>query len=84
VMQGFQKTLELTGGNFSLEIHDCIANDDHAVVIGTVRGERNGKEARRPLHPRRAHARREGLRVVDPAGGPVRRGRVLLVRRAAR
>jgi len=43
VMQGFQKTLELTGGNFSLEIHDCIANDDHAVVIGTVRGERNGK-----------------------------------------
>jgi ketosteroid isomerase-like protein len=42
VMQAFGKIIEETGGNFRLEIHDCVANDEHAVVIGTVHGERNG------------------------------------------
>ena len=44
VLGSFGKTMELTGGNFSVEIHDCVANDDHGVVLATVRGERNGKK----------------------------------------
>ncbi|HEY2802922.1 MAG TPA: nuclear transport factor 2 family protein [Actinomycetota bacterium] len=44
VMGAFGRLAQETGGNFSLEIHDCIADDEHAVVIGTVRGERNGKK----------------------------------------
>lgn len=44
VLANFGKTFELTGGNFSVEIHDCLANDEHGVVLATVRGERDGKK----------------------------------------
>ena len=37
------KTMELTGGTFTLEIHDILANDEHAVVLVVARGEREGK-----------------------------------------
>ncbi len=43
VLGQFARTFELTGGNFSVEIHDCLANDEHGVVLGIVRGEREGK-----------------------------------------
>jgi uncharacterized protein len=37
------KTMEMTGGTFSLEIHDILANDEHAVALVVARGERQGK-----------------------------------------
>jgi len=42
VLANFGKAFELSGGSFNLEVHDCIANDEHGVVLGVVRGERNG------------------------------------------
>ena len=46
------KTMEMTGGEFSLEIHDILANDEHAVALVVARGEREGKT----LEDRQAHA----------------------------
>jgi uncharacterized protein len=37
------KTMELTGGTFHLEIHDILANDEHAVVLVVARAERESK-----------------------------------------
>ena len=45
------KTLEMTGGTFTLEIHDVLANDEHAVALVVARGEREGKT----LEDRQAH-----------------------------
>jgi uncharacterized protein len=44
VLQTFGKAFELTGGTFRLEIHDIVANDEHAVVLVRAQGERNGKK----------------------------------------
>jgi hypothetical protein len=44
VMQLFARLFELTGGTFSVEVHDVLANDEHAVALYTVRGERAGKQ----------------------------------------
>ena len=44
VIQYFARVFELTGGTFSLELHDVLANDEHAVALITVRGERAGKQ----------------------------------------
>jgi ketosteroid isomerase-like protein len=35
---------ELTGGTLSIELHDVLANDQHAVAMMTMRGERAGKQ----------------------------------------
>jgi ketosteroid isomerase-like protein len=43
VIQLFIRQFELTGGTFSVEAHDVLANDDHVVDLLTVRGERDGK-----------------------------------------
>lgn len=43
VFELFAKVAELTGGNFSLEIHDVLANDEHTVALVTARGSREGK-----------------------------------------
>jgi uncharacterized protein len=40
VLGSFAKTMELTNGNFSVEIHDCVANDEHGIVLATARGQR--------------------------------------------
>ncbi|MDQ6772994.1 MAG: nuclear transport factor 2 family protein [Candidatus Dormibacteraeota bacterium] len=32
-----------TGGTFHVDLHDALANDEHAVALATVSGERNGK-----------------------------------------
>ena len=37
------RTMELTGGAFRAEVHDVVANDDHAVAIYVTRGEREGR-----------------------------------------
>ena len=47
----FGKIGELTGGTFSLSIHDILANDTHGVVLVTATGSRNGKD----LSSREAH-----------------------------
>ena len=39
----FGQTMQLTGGNFQVEVHDVVANDEHAVGLNTVHAERNGK-----------------------------------------
>ena len=44
VFSNFQKVVELTGGSFKIDIHDLLANDDHAVVLVHTTGEREGKK----------------------------------------
>ena len=44
VLQYFARIVELTGGTFSLELHDVLANDEHAVALVTVRGELAGQQ----------------------------------------
>ncbi len=44
VIQFFARIFEMTGGTFSIEVHDVLANDEHAVALFTVRGERAGKQ----------------------------------------
>jgi ketosteroid isomerase-like protein len=44
VMQSFVKTFELSGGSFQTEVHDVLANDEHGVVIGVARAQRDGKD----------------------------------------
>jgi uncharacterized protein len=40
VLANFAKQAELTGGTFRLEVHDIVANDDHAIVLTAARAER--------------------------------------------
>ena len=44
VLQFFARIFEMSGGTFSFELHDVLANDEHAVALVTVRGERAGKQ----------------------------------------
>ena len=44
VIQAFARLFELTGGTFSFELHDVLANDEHAVALYTASGERAGKQ----------------------------------------
>ena len=39
----FARLAELTGGTFRADVHDVVANDDHAVAIYATRGEREGR-----------------------------------------
>ena len=39
----FARTMELTGGTFRTELHDVVANDEHAVSLFVARGQREGK-----------------------------------------
>jgi uncharacterized protein len=39
----FARTMELTGGTFRVELHDALANDEHAVALYVARGEREGR-----------------------------------------
>jgi ketosteroid isomerase-like protein len=43
VIEMFGKLAELSGGTHRVELHDVIANDDHAVALHATRGERAGK-----------------------------------------
>ena len=42
VLEMSGRTFELSGGTFRLEIHDVLANDEHAVALFTARGELAG------------------------------------------
>jgi ketosteroid isomerase-like protein len=37
------KTMGLSGGSFRMEVHDVVANDDHAVALFGARAEREGR-----------------------------------------
>lgn len=39
----FGQVFELSGGTFSVEVHDILANDDHAVALVTEHAERPGR-----------------------------------------
>jgi ketosteroid isomerase-like protein len=39
----FARTMDLTGGSFRVELHDVLANDEHAVALYVARGEREGR-----------------------------------------
>jgi ketosteroid isomerase-like protein len=43
VFASFQKVFELTGGNFKLDIHAILADDEHAVVLVRATGELDGR-----------------------------------------
>jgi len=43
VLANFGKSMEVTGGTFRVQLHDVLANDEHAVALATVSGERDGK-----------------------------------------
>jgi ketosteroid isomerase-like protein len=43
VLGYFGKTMELTGGTFRVEVHDVVANDEHAVGLNTAHAERAGR-----------------------------------------
>ena len=44
----FQRTMELSGGAFSIDVHKVLAEDDLVVVLVTVNAERNGLSASFP------------------------------------
>lgn len=43
VMGFFADLFERSGGTFSVEVHDVLANDEHAVVLVRERAEREGR-----------------------------------------
>src|ERR1700757_34806 len=44
----FQRTMELSGGAFSIELHNVLAQEDLAFALVTVRAERKGRTASFP------------------------------------
>ncbi len=44
VLEWLGRQFALSGGTISAEVHDVVANDDHAVSLITVRAERGGKQ----------------------------------------
>jgi hypothetical protein len=43
VQELFGKIFEMSGGTYSNEIHDILANDEHGVVMVRARAKRSGK-----------------------------------------
>ena len=43
VLEMAGRVFELSGGTFSLELHDVVAGDEHAVALFMARGERAGR-----------------------------------------
>jgi len=44
----FQRTMELSGGAFGIDVHKVLAEDDVVVVLATVNAQRNGISASFP------------------------------------
>jgi len=42
----FLQQFEDSGGTFKVEVHDILANDEHAVALGTVSAEKDGRSLR--------------------------------------
>jgi ketosteroid isomerase-like protein len=45
VFDFFSKILTISEGTFKVDVHDVLANDEHAVVLTTSHAERPGKKA---------------------------------------
>jgi ketosteroid isomerase-like protein len=43
VFATFAKTAELTGGTFKIDLHDVVANDEHAVALTRANATREGR-----------------------------------------
>jgi uncharacterized protein len=43
VLGYFGRTMELTDGNFRVDVHDVVANDEHGVGLNSVHAERGGR-----------------------------------------
>ncbi len=43
VFEFFGKVTQETGGTFKIDIHDVIANDEHAVVLAKTSAQKDGK-----------------------------------------
>jgi hypothetical protein len=50
VFEFFRQVSERSGGTYSLDIHDIVANDDHTVVLVRARGERDGRRLDDNVH----------------------------------
>ena len=48
VQELFGRLFEMSGGTFSIEIHDILANDEHAVAMVRTRATRSGKSLDAP------------------------------------
>jgi uncharacterized protein len=44
VIQLFIRVFELSGGTFRIELHDVVANDEHAAALLTIHAERAGRQ----------------------------------------
>src|SRR5262249_56265718 len=44
----FQRTMELSGGTFGIDVHNVLADGEVVVALTTVRAERNGRAASFP------------------------------------
>jgi ketosteroid isomerase-like protein len=44
----FRRTMELSGGTFSIDVHNVLTDDDLVVVLATVNAQRNGVSASFP------------------------------------
>jgi uncharacterized protein len=44
VVQLFVRLFELSGGTLRVDLHDVLANDEHAVALFTISAEREGKQ----------------------------------------
>ena len=42
ILDFFARTMELTAGTFRVELHDVVANDEHAVAMYVARGATPG------------------------------------------
>jgi ketosteroid isomerase-like protein len=42
-INSFIRNFELSDGTFKVELHDILANDEHAVALATASGQREGK-----------------------------------------
>jgi hypothetical protein len=45
----FGRLAEETGGTFRLDVHDVLANDDHAIALCTLSASRGGKSVEVPV-----------------------------------
>jgi ketosteroid isomerase-like protein len=43
ILSFFAKTMELSGGTFRMDVHDALADDDHAVALFGARAEREDR-----------------------------------------
>ena len=71
----FGRLAEQTGGTFRLDVHDVLANDEHAVVLSTLSASRANKSVEIPVTGTLLSPMRVTLRTAEvtaPPGGRVR------------